>query len=70
MLGPVGVPTEIAERMNKEIRTILASTDVKARLFALGAEPMDMSTLQFKNFIAADTKKWTAVVKASGATVD
>ena len=56
--------------MNKEIRIILASTDVKARLFALGAEPMDMSTLQFKNFIAADTKKWTAVVKASGATVD
>ena len=70
VLGPAGVPTEIAERMNKEIRTILASTDVKARLFALGAEPMDMSTLQFKNFIAADTKKWTAVVKASGATVD
>lgn len=70
VLGPAGVPAEVVERMNKEIRTILASTDVKARLFALGAEPMDMTPLAFKNFIAADTKKWTAVVKASGATVD
>jgi tripartite-type tricarboxylate transporter receptor subunit TctC len=37
VLGPAGVPTEIVERMNKEIRTLLASTDVKARLFSLGA---------------------------------
>ncbi len=70
VLGPAGIPTEIAERMNKEIRVILGSTDVKARLFSLGAEPMDMSTNDFKNFIATDTKKWTAAVKASGATVD
>ena len=70
VLGPAGVPAEITERMNKEIRTILASTDVKARLFALGAEPMDMTPLAFKTFIAAETKKWTAVVKVSGATVD
>ncbi|MDB5868694.1 MAG: hypothetical protein JWP96_1026 [Polaromonas sp.] len=70
VLGPAGVPADITERMNKEIRTILASTDTKARLFALGAEPMNMSPMEFKSFIAADTKKWTAVVKASGATVD
>ena len=70
VLGPAGVPADITDRMNKEIRTILASTDTKARLFVLGAEPMNMSPLEFRNFIAADTKKWTAVVKASGATVD
>ncbi len=70
LLGPAGVPTEIVERMNKEVRIILASTEVKARLFALGVEPMNMSPLEFKNYIAADTKKWSAVVKASGATVD
>jgi len=70
LLGPAGVPAEITERLNKEVRTILASTDVKARLFALGAEPMDMTPQAFKTFLAADTKKWTAVVKASGATVD
>ena len=70
LLGPAGIPAEITNRMNKEVRIILASTDVKARLFALGAEPMDMSPVDFKNYIAADTKKWSAVVKASGATVD
>lgn len=70
LLGPAGVPTEIVDRMNKEVRAILASTEIKARLFALGAEPMDMAPLAFQNFIAADTQKWSSVVKASGATVD
>ncbi len=70
LLGPAGVSPEIVDRMNKEVRAILASTDVKARLFALGAEPMNMSPTEFKNYIAAETKKWSTVVKASGATVD
>lgn len=70
LLGPAGMSPAIVDRMNKEVRAILASTDVKARLFALGAEPMNMSPVEFKNYIAADTKKWSAVVKASGATVD
>jgi tripartite-type tricarboxylate transporter receptor subunit TctC len=70
VLGPAGLPAEIAARMNKEIRIIMASKDVKARLFALDAEPMNMAPLTFKSFIAADTKKWAAVIKASGATLD
>lgn len=70
LLGPAGLAPEVTNRMNKEVRAILASTDVKARLFALGAEPMDMSPDVFKAYIAADTKKWSAAVKASGATVD
>ncbi len=70
LLGPAGLAPEVTNRMNKEVRAILASTDVKARLFALGAEPMDMSPDAFKAYIAADTKKWSAAVKASGATVD
>lgn len=70
LLRPPGVSPEIGDRMNKEVRAFVASTDVKARLFALGAEPMNMSPAEFKNYIAADTKNWSAVVKASGATVD
>ena len=69
-LGPVGISPEITARMNTEIRKILASTDTKARLFALGAEPMDMSPAAFKTFIAASEVKWSSVVKTSGATVD
>ena len=56
--------------MNTELRAILSAPDVKAKLASLGADPMAMSPEEFKSFIARDTVKWTAAVKASGATVD
>lgn len=69
-LGPAGLPPEITARMNTELREILNSPEVKAQLASLGADPMSMSPEEFKSFIARDTVKWTAAVKASGATVD
>lgn len=69
-LGPAGLPPEITARMNTELRAILSAPDVKAKLASLGADPMAMSPEEFKSFIARDTVKWTAAVKASGATVD
>ena len=36
----------------------------------LGAEPMIMSPSELDAFVAAETKKWAAAVKFSGAKVD
>jgi len=47
-----------------------AYVDTIERLQAQGAIPSGMSPADFAKFIAAETKKWATVVKASGATVD
>jgi tripartite-type tricarboxylate transporter receptor subunit TctC len=70
LLAPAGVPAEVVNRMNAEMRLVLDSTDVKARLFALGAEPMYMSTQDFKAHMVAETQRWGKAVRESGATVD
>lgn len=70
VLAPAGLDPAITARLNAAIRETLASTEVKARLFALGAEPMSMSSAEFAAFAQKDLDKWTQVVKTSGATPD
>ena len=52
------------------VMELLKGESLEERLQAQGAIPSGMSPADFAKFIAAETKKWATVVKASGATVD
>ena len=49
---PKKTPTEIVEKLNKEINSALADPRLKARLADLGAEPMSMRPAEFEKFVA------------------
>jgi tripartite-type tricarboxylate transporter receptor subunit TctC len=68
--APRDTPTEIVERLNKEINTGLADAKLTDRIFALGGSPLVLSTAEFSKFVAAETEKWAKVVKFSGAKLD
>ncbi len=70
LLAPAGTPAEIVNRVQQETAKALASPALKERLLSQGAVPGGMSPADFGRFIAAETTKWSAVVKASGAKVD
>jgi len=70
LLAPAGTPSDIVNRVQQETAKALATPALKERLVAQGAIPAGMSPADFGRFIAAETKKWAAVVKASGAKVD
>ena len=70
LLAPAGTPAEIVNRLQQESAKALASPALKERLLSQGAIPGGMSPADFGRFIAAETKKWAAVVRASGAKVD
>ena len=70
LMAPAGTPAEIVARLQQETAKALGSPALKERLQAQGAIPSGMSSADFVTFIAAETKKWAAVVKASGAKVD
>ena len=70
LLAPAGTPAEIVNRVQQETAKALAAPALKERLLAQGAIPSGMAPAEFGRFIAAENRKWSAVVKASGAKVD
>jgi tripartite-type tricarboxylate transporter receptor subunit TctC len=68
--GGVGVskntPTEIIDKLNKEINAILSTPKLKARLADLGGMVLGGSSLDFGSLIAQDIEKWTKVVTLAG----
>jgi tripartite-type tricarboxylate transporter receptor subunit TctC len=57
-------PAPIVNRRNEEIRRIVASEDVKARIIADGAEPvLDMTADKFTALLREDIPKWRRIVK-------
>ena len=68
--GPAGVPTEIVEKLNAEVRKALDSPDARNRLRPEGIEPGKLTAAEFTRFVESEVKRWAPVVKASGAKND
>ena len=63
--APKGTPTEIIDKLNKEINAGLVDPKIKARLQDLGGIPMPMMPDEFGKMIAEDTEKWAKVIRAA-----
>ena len=68
--GPAGMPPEIVNRLNAEVRRAMRLPDVRERLRPEGIEPGDLDPQAFTAFVAAELKRWEPVVRASGARTD
>ena len=63
--APKNTPSEIVNKLNKEINAGLADPTMKARLAYLGAVPMPMTPAEFGKFMADETEKWGKVIRAA-----
>ncbi|MGH8661243.1 MAG: Bug family tripartite tricarboxylate transporter substrate binding protein [Burkholderiales bacterium] len=68
--GPAGMPADIVDRLNAEVRKILLLPDVRARLRPDGIEPNALDPKAVTAFMVAEVKRWAPVVRASGARAD
>jgi tripartite-type tricarboxylate transporter receptor subunit TctC len=68
--APKDTPTEIVEKLNKEINAGLADSKLKARFADLGATVFVGSPADFGKFIADETEKWAKVIKFAGAKAE
>jgi tripartite-type tricarboxylate transporter receptor subunit TctC len=66
IVAPKATPTEIVEKLNKEINAALADPNMKKRLTDLGAAVFAGSPADFGKFIADETEKWRKVVRFAG----
>jgi tripartite-type tricarboxylate transporter receptor subunit TctC len=68
--APKNTPTEIVEKLNKEVNAGLADPRLKARFADLGATVFVVSPADFGKFIADETEKWAKVIKFAGAKAE
>ena len=61
--APRSTPSDIVDKLNREINTAFADPKFKARLADLGGAPFPGSPAQFSTFIAEETEKWGKVIK-------
>ena len=64
--APKNTPAEIIEKLNKEINAAIADPGMKAKLAAIGGDPMPGSSAEFGKLIADETEKWGKVVRTAG----
>jgi len=64
--APKGTPVQIIDKLNNELRAVLADPKVKGRFADLGAVPMPMTVAEFGHHVANETARWGKVIGAAG----
>ena len=70
MFAPAGTPHDIIDNLNYALQPILASTEVKERIVALGAEPAASTPDELARILATDLERLEPIVKRTGARLD
>jgi tripartite-type tricarboxylate transporter receptor subunit TctC len=70
VVAPAGTSERIVDRLNRAITQGLQSPEMSSNLERLGAQARVGSPQDFAAFIAEETQKWGAIVKASGIKLD
>ncbi len=66
VLAPAGTQAAILGRLRQEIAAILESPEMRKRFEAEGGEAAKAGVQEFSDLVAAETAKWTRVVKEAG----
>lgn len=67
LLGPANLPAPVLDTLSREVNSLLASDDFRARLAKLGAEPRGgLNTAELRTFLRAEQVKWKAAIDAAG----
>jgi tripartite-type tricarboxylate transporter receptor subunit TctC len=66
IFGRADLPAAIVTKLNAEVSEILKSADVRENIAKIGFEPKALSPRELATLLADETKKWSAIVKATG----
>jgi tripartite-type tricarboxylate transporter receptor subunit TctC len=69
MFAPAGTPSDVVEKINRDVNRALREPEVRERLTALGAEAMPMTPQEFDKFMRSEMDDSAKVVKAAAIKV-
>jgi tripartite-type tricarboxylate transporter receptor subunit TctC len=66
LVVPAQTPRPIIDRLNKELRAALASSEVRTRFATVGAEPLASTPEEYAADIDREETKWSTLIKSLG----
>ena len=66
LVVPTGTPRAVIDRVNKELRALLTSEDIRARFATVGAEPLSSTPEEYAIEIDREEIKWSTLVRSLG----
>jgi tripartite-type tricarboxylate transporter receptor subunit TctC len=70
LMGPPGIPNDVAAKLNREIAATLREPETKERLAKIGLEVVASPQAGLTEVLQRDVPKWGKAVKDSGAVAD
>lgn len=63
LFAPAGTPKEVVAKIQRDTTAVLRETDVKARLYVQGMQPIGNTSAEFTEQMKREGKHWAALVK-------
>ena len=70
VLAPAGLPRPIVERLNKELRAIVNTEDMKKRIQREGGDPLTSTPEEYAADIDQEERKWAALIRKLNLKVE
>jgi tripartite-type tricarboxylate transporter receptor subunit TctC len=70
LLAPAGTPSDIVDKIQREVVRIYADPEVLNKLDRAGITPMTTTPAEFDDFFRAEAVRWSKVFKESGIKLD
>lgn len=70
LLAPGGTPQAVIQQISRDVEAIVNRPETQAKWSKLGIEAVGSTPDQFGGFMQAELKKWSEVVRASGAKAE
>ena len=64
--GPVGLPRDLANRLNAEINKAMALPDIKARMDGMGVEVVRSTPQEFAGVLQCDADRYGKIIRDLG----
>ncbi|HSQ04157.1 MAG TPA: tripartite tricarboxylate transporter substrate-binding protein, partial [Burkholderiales bacterium] len=70
ILAPAATPVPLITRLNQELRQAVNTSEVRARVAALGGEVIGNTPSEFRVHIRDETAKWAHIIRSAKVRAD
>jgi tripartite-type tricarboxylate transporter receptor subunit TctC len=68
MVAPARTPMEIVNKIAEDVHAVLRQPEIERQMIEQGADPVGNGPQAFATFIEREVRRWSDIVRASGAT--